>query len=148
MAVLDPNELIQQQKNEETTKLKLITPVIENKWKDKDKILMEYVYTAGRISIDEYNDAHRGKQKKVDYLLLWKDNVLLAVVEAKGQDHSADEGYGQVIDYARDLDVPFAYCTNGLELHEKDMIAGTNRRMRLEDFPTPEELWDRYIKEK
>lgn len=148
MAVLDPNELVKQQQNEETTKLNLITPVIQQKWKQTDKIIMEYIYTAGRISIDEYNVSHRGKQKKLDYLLLWKDNVLLAVVEAKGQDHSADEGYQQAIDYARDLDVPFAYTTNGIELIEKDMITGINKHMRIENFPSPDELWDRYLKEK
>lgn len=148
MAILDPNEMLQQQKNEETTKLQLITPIIQKKWKSTDKIIMEYVYTAGRISIDEYNVAYRGKQKKLDYLLLWKDNVLLAVVEAKGQDHSADEGYAQAIDYAKDLDVPFAFATNGIELIEKDMITGINKHLRLEDFPGPDELWERYINEK
>lgn len=148
MAVLDPNEILAQQKNEETTKLQLITPIIQAKWKSNEKIIMEYKYTAGRISIDEYNVAHRGKEKKVDYLLLWKDNVLLAVVEAKGQDHSADEGYSQVIDYATDLDVPFAYTTNGIELIEKDMITGINKHMRIDDFPGPDELWNRYLKEK
>lgn len=148
MAMLDPNDLLEQQKNEETTKLNLITPIIEKKWPVKDKVIMEYCYTAGRISIDEYNVAHRGKQKKVDYLLLWKDNILLALVEAKGQDHSADDGYAQAIDYAQDLDVPFAYATNGLELIEKDMITGINKRMRLEDFPGPDDLWNRYMKEK
>ena len=99
MAILDPNEILKQQQNEETTKLNLITPVIQQKWQQTDKIIMEYVYTAGRISIDEYNVSHRGKQKKLDYLLLWKDNILLAVVEAKGQNHSADEGYQQVRRY-------------------------------------------------
>lgn len=148
MATLDPNEILKQQQNEETTKLNLITPVIQQKWQQTDKIIMEYVYTAGRISIDEYNVSHRGKQKKLDYLLLWKDNILLAVVEAKGQDHSADEGYQQAIEYARDLDVPFAYTTNGIELIEKDMITGINKHMRISDFPTPDELWSRYIKEK
>lgn len=148
MAVLDPNILLQQQQNEETTKLRLITPVIEAKWKTKDKILMEYKYTAGRISIDEYNVAHRGREKKVDYLLLYKDNVLLALVEAKGQTHSASDGYQQAIDYAIDLDVPFAYATNGIELIEKDMITGINKHMKIDDFPTPDELWDRYVKEK
>jgi len=93
MVVLDPNDLLVQQQNEETTKMKYITPVIEKKWGNVDKIVMEYYYTDGRISIDEYNVAHRGKPKKVDYLLLWKDNILLALVEAKGQDHSADDGY-------------------------------------------------------
>lgn len=148
MAVLDPNELLQQQQNEETTKMKYITPVIQAKWGNNDKIVMEYYYTDGRISIDEYNVAHRGKQKKVDYLLLWKDNVLLALVEAKGQDRSADDGYSQAIDYAHDLDVPFAYTTNGTELIEKDMITGINKRMRIEAFPGPDELWDRYLQEK
>lgn len=148
MAFLDPNEILKQQKNEENTKLALITPIIQKKWQSDDKILMEYFYTSGRISIDEYNVAHRGKQKKVDYLLLWKDNILLALVEAKGQDHSADEGYSQAIDYARDLDVPFAYATNGIELLEKDMITGINKHMKIDDFPTPDELWQRYLKEK
>lgn len=148
MAVLDPNELLQQQQNEETTKMNLITPIIQKKWQTNDKIVMEYYYTNGRISIDEYNVAHRGKPKKVDYLLLWKDNILLALVEAKGQDHSADDGYSQAVDYARDLDVPFAYATNGIELIEKDMITGINKHMRIEDFPTPNDLWLRYLKEK
>lgn len=148
MAFLDPNELLEQQKNEETTKLQLITPVIQKKWKLTDRIVMEYYYTAGRISIDEYNVAHRGKEKKVDYLLLWKDNLLLALVEAKGQDHNADEGYSQAVDYAVDLDVPFAYATNGIELIEKDMITGINKHMKLDDFPGPDELWSRYLKEK
>lgn len=148
MAVLDPNELLQQQQNEETTKMNLITPVIQKKWQTNDKIIMEYYYTNGRISIDEYNVAHRGKPKKVDYLLLWKDNILLALVEAKGQDHSADDGYSQAVDYARDLDVPFAYATNGIELIEKDMITGINKHMKVEDFPTPDDLWARYLKEK
>ena len=148
MAFLDPNDILQQQKNEETTKLQLITPIIEEKWGNKDKIIMEYKYTAGRISIDEYNVAHRGKEKKVDYLLLWKDNILLAIVEAKGQDHSADEGYAQAVDYAADLDVPFAYATNGIELLEKDMITGINKHLRLDDFPGPDELWARYLQEK
>lgn len=148
MAVLDPNDLLQQQQNEETTKMKYITPVIQAKWGNVDRIIMEYYYTDGRISIDEYNVAHRGKPKKVDYLLLWKDNILLALIEAKGQDHSADEGYSQAIDYAVDLDVPFAYTTNGTELIEKDMITGINKRMRINDFPGPDDLWDRYMKEK
>jgi type I restriction enzyme R subunit len=148
MPTLDPNDLLIQQRNEETTKLKYITPIIKEKWVDTEKIIMEYYYTTGRISIDEYNVAHRGKQKKVDYLLLWKKNVLLALVEAKGQDHSASDGYSQAIDYAIDLDVPFAYSTNGIELLEKDMITGINRHLKMEDFPAPDDLWERYTKEK
>ena len=140
---IDPS----QQKNEETTKLKYITPVILDRWKDVDKILMEYYFTDGRISVDEYNIAHRSKPKKADYLLLFKDYIPLAIVEAKGIDHRADEGYSQAIEYARILDVPFAYATNGDDLIEKDMISGLNKNMKIDDFPTMDNLWERYQRE-
>ena len=140
---IDPS----QQKNEETTKLKYITPVILDRWKDVDKILMEYYFTDGRISVDEYNIAHRSKPKKADYLLLFKDYIPLAIVEAKGIDHRADEGYSQAIEYARILDVPFAYATNGDDLIEKDMISGLNKNMKIADFPTMDNLWERYQRE-
>lgn len=134
---------LSQQNNEETTKLKFITPIIENKW--KDKMIMEYSFSDGQISIDENNNAHRGKKKKADYLLFHKENIPIAVVEAKGKDHSADEGYSQAVEYAYILDVPFAYATNGDDLIERDMITGKNRKLKINEFPTPEELWNRYI---
>ena len=140
---IDPS----QQQNEETTKMKYITPVILERWKDVDKVLMEYNFTEGRISVDEYNMTHRGKPKRADYLLLFRDNLPLAIVEAKGADHSADEGYSQAVEYARILDVPFAYSTNGDDLIEKDMISGINKNMKMKDFPTIDELWKRYQKE-
>lgn len=140
---IDPS----QQQNEETTKMKYITPVILERWKDVDKVLMEYNFTEGRISVDEYNMTHRGKPKRADYLLLFRDNLPLAIVEAKGADHSADEGYSQAVEYARILDVPFAYSTNGDDLIEKDMISGINKNMKMKDFPTIDELWERYQKE-
>ena len=136
-----------QQQNEETTKMKYITPVILERWQDVDKVLMEYNFTKGRISVDEYNMTHRGKPKRADYLLLFRDNLPLAIVEAKGADHSADEGYSQAVEYARILDVPFAYSTNGDDLIEKDMISGINKNMKMKDFPTIDELWERYQKE-
>lgn len=108
---IDPD----QQKNEETTKLRYITPVISERWQDTDKVLMEYYFTDGRISVDEYNMAHRGKPKKADYLLLYQDNIPLAIVEAKAIDHSADEGYSQAVEYANILDVPFAYANIGVQ---------------------------------
>lgn len=136
-----------QQENEETTKFRYIEPVLEERWIDKNKIIKEYYFTDGRISVDEYNLAHRGKPKKADYLLLFRDNLPLAVVEAKGINHSADEGYSQVVEYARILDVPFAYATNGDDLIEKDMISGINKNMKIKDFPTADALWERYQKE-
>lgn len=59
------------------------------------------------------------------------------------------EGYQQVLAYARMLDIPFAYTTNGADLIEEDMIIHKNNgNLKMQDFPNPEELWDRYIKEK
>lgn len=133
--------------SEETTKLRYITPIILERWGDDSKILMEYPFTDGRISVDEYNIAHRGKKKKADYLLLFRDNIPLAVVEAKAIDHSADDGYSQAVDYARILDVPFAYSTNGIDLIERDMISGLNKSLKINDFPTMDMLWQRYLRE-
>lgn len=146
MIGMTSNELNTKKKNEETTKLELITPAIQKKWKDTGEIIMEYSFTNGRILIDEYDVAHREKQKRVDYLLIYKNNPI-ALVEAKGQNHAADDGYNQAVEYAAILDVPFAYVTNGVELIERDMISGINKRMKLEEFPSPEQLWERYLEE-
>lgn len=137
---------INQSKNEETTKLRYITPILEQKW-PRDKILMEYEFTDGRISVDEYNDTHRGKRLKADYILLYKDNIPLAIVEAKGAEHTADKGYNQAVNYATILDVPFAYATNGTDLVERDMLTGLNTTLKIENFPTSDELWARYKRE-
>lgn len=143
---IDADVLRLQLENEENTKRTLITPVLEERWPGKDRIVMEY-FTDGRITVDEYGTAHRGKPKKVDYLLLYYQNIPLALVEAKGRDHTADEGYAQAIEYASILDVPFAYATNGVDLIEKDMVSGLNREMKMVDFPKPDELWARYVSE-
>lgn len=145
---MKPNDFENQRRNEETTKKNIITPELEKKWTDpNNKIIMEYAFTDGAIAIDEYNDAKRRKPKRADYLLLHSQEVILAIVEAKGLDHSADEGYSQVVKYARELDVPFAYTTNGDDLIEKDMISGLNKKMKLCDFPTEDELWQRFLLE-
>ncbi len=147
---LTKEELAAQQKNEENTKKNYITPIIQERWgqENADNIVMEYCFTDGRVNIDG-DKVSRGSQKKADYLLLFKDNIPLALVEAKGMDHSAMEGYQQVIEYAEILDIPFAYTTNGIDLVEEDMIIHKNNdRLKMQDFPYPEELWDRYMKEK
>lgn len=146
---LTPEEIEEQQKNEENTKKKYITPIIQDRWgSDMDNIIMEYYFTDGRVNIDGDN-VSRGDKKKADYLLLFKDNIPLALVEAKGYDHSAMEGYQQVLEYAEILDVPFAYTTNGKDLIEEDMILHQNNdKLKMTDFPYPDELWKRYIEEK
>lgn len=145
---LKSEEILEQQKNEENTKAKYITPIIQERWGDNsDNIIMEYYFTDGRVNIDG-DKVSRGDKKKADYLLLFKDNIPLALVEAKGIDHSAMEGYQQVIEYAEILDIPFAYTTNGVDLIEEDMITGlNNKNLKMIDFPYPDELLQRYVQE-
>ncbi|OZG63525.1 restriction endonuclease [Bifidobacterium lemurum] len=145
---VDDGMLQSQIGNEENTKKNLITPLLQTRWPGENSIIMEYPASDGRITVDEYGMAHRGRARKIDYLLLHNTNLPLALVEAKGRDHAASEGYQQAIDYAKRLDVPFAYATNGDDLIEHDMLSGLNREMKLADFPTRDELWNRYVRQK
>lgn len=149
MAEISLEELQRQQRNEENTKKRLITPIIEERWGlNTEEIVMEYYFTDGKVEITG-EKVEREEPKKADYLLLIKNNIPLALVEAKGEDHKAIEGYQQVIEYAAILDVPFAYSTNGHQLIEHDMITGiTKENMIMEEFPYQDELWNRYIEEK
>ena len=133
---------------EEDIKLKYITPALqEAEWDVKNQIRCEYYYTAGKINVRE-NIAQRGKGKKVDYLLSYKANIPIAIVEAKDNNVPISHGIQQGMDYAYDLDIPFAYSSNGDGFYEHDMITGEERELKLEEFPTPKQLWDRYLSEK
>lgn len=91
------------------------------------------------------------KPKKADYILFYKSNLPLAVVEAKDNNHSVGAGMQQALDYAEILDVPFAFSSNGVAFleHDRTVTAGpATREIPLDQFPTPEELWARYCRAK
>ena len=132
---------------EEDIKLRYITPAITSKWDSHTQIRMEYNFTDGRVIV-RGNTVARGKRKKADYVLYYKRNLPLAIVEAKDNTHSVGSGMQQAIDYAEILDIPFAYSSNGDAFLERDMKNGTERELSLDDFPTPEELWTRFVGEK
>ena len=133
---------------EEDIKLKYITPALQDsEWDIKTQIRCEYYYTSGKINVRE-NVAQRGVGKKVDYLLSYKANIPIAIVEAKDNKVTVSHGIQQAIGYAQDLDIPFAYSSNGDGFYEHDMITGEEKEISLEDFPTPKKLWERYLKEK
>ena len=50
----------------------------------------------------------------------------------------------QAIEYAVILDVDFAYSSNGHAFLEHDMTTGKEREIPLNEFPSPEELWERH----
>ena len=129
---------------EEDIKLQFITPAIENAGWDKFKqIKLEYNFTDGRVIV-RGNITARGKRKRTDYLLYYKPNLPIAIVEAKDNNHSVGAGMQQGIEYAQILDVPYVYSSNGDGFLEHDMTTGKEREISLDKFPSPEDLWARY----
>ncbi len=142
------NELSIKDLTEEDIKLRFITPSLQkSEWDIQSQIRCEYYYTDGKINVRE-NVASRGKGKKVDYLLSYRSNMPIAIVEAKDNKVTVSHGIQQAIGYAVDLDIPFAYSSNGSGFYEHDRITGKEREIKLDEFPTPEELWNRYKAEK
>ena len=86
---------------EEDIKNRLITPALEKAGWDKSHIRMEWSYTDGEIIVRD-NMKHRGKRKKVDYVLLSDDNYPIAIVEAKSGEHAHYDGIQQAIGYAKE----------------------------------------------
>ena len=131
---------------EEDVKQKIITPAIKKSaWKD-NQINYEYAFTDGRFVL-KGKDVVRDKPKRADYLLSYKSNIPLAVIEAKSDKHSFGDGIQQAINYAEMLDVPFVYSSNGDRFLEHNMLTGEEREISLYDFPSPQELWNRYKKD-
>lgn len=128
---------------EEDVKNRRITPAIEKAGWDKNHQHMEYAFTDGGINI-KGKKPRRGKQKRVDYLLSYENNLPLAIIEAKDQNHAVGDGIQQALGYGETLDVPFVYSSNGKSFLEHDNLTGEERELSMEEFPTPEELWQRY----
>ena len=99
------------QMTEEDVKLRYITPAITAKW-DVKKISMETRLTDGKVNI-KGNLVFREKPKCADYLLYLNPNNPIAVVEAKDNNHIVSFGLQQAMMYARMLDLPFAFSSNG-----------------------------------
>lgn len=130
------------QMSEEDIKLQFITPAITDKW-DLKKITMETKITDGKINL-KGNFVTRKKPKRADYVLYLNENNPIAIVEAKDNNHSISYGLQQAICYAKMLDVPFAYSSNGDGFFEHDFLTGKERELSLEEFPTEQELYQRY----
>lgn len=129
------------QLSEEDIKLQFITPALENAGWDKQHIRMEYPFTDGRIIFQGQHSHGRKSKKRADYLLQAEPNKFpIAIVEAKDNNHSISDGIGQAKTYAEILDLKFAYSSNGDGFTEYDFITGQEKNIKLEEFPSPEEL--------
>ncbi len=137
--------LDKKQMTEEDIKLQYITPAIQAKW-GLERITMETKITDGRINL-KGNMVTREKPKKADYVLYINKNKPIAIVEAKDNNHSISYGLQQAITYAKMQDIPFAFSSNGDGFQEHDLLTGFERTISMEEFPTMEELRERWERE-
>ncbi|MFH1914418.1 MAG: DEAD/DEAH box helicase family protein [Pseudomonadota bacterium] len=123
---------------------KFITPALERSgWDIATQIREEYPLTNGRIIVR--GKLHtRAKNKRADYVLFYKPNIPIAVIEAKDNKHSVGDGMQQGLGYAEMLQVPFVFSSNGdgFLFHNKIATDGIiERELSLDEFPTSEALW-------
>ena len=134
--------------SEEDIKLRYITPAIMQKGWSVTDITMEtkVKITDGKMNL-RGNLVARSKAKFADYMLYYNKANPIAIVEAKDANHSVSFGMQQAKEYAQMMDVPFAYSSNGFGFEEYDFLTGKERSLSMEEFPTKEELYERYLKE-
>ena len=126
---------------------KFITPALRKVgWDEMTQIREEVGFTKGRIIV-RGKLVSRGKAKRADYILYYKPNIPIAVIEAKDNTHAIGDGMQQALDYAETLQVPFVFSSNGdgFIFHDRTG-AGVDKEttLTLDAFPSPEDLWARY----
>jgi type I restriction enzyme R subunit len=89
----------------------------------------------------------RGKAKRADYILYYKPNIPLALIEAKDNNHAIGDGMQQALEYAATLEIPFVFSSNGdgFLFHDRTGQSGqTETELLLDAFPAPDQLWAKY----
>lgn len=126
---------------------KFVTPAVKKAgWDEMTQIREEVSFTKGRIIV-RGKLVSRGKGKRADYVLYYKPNIPLALIEAKENTQSMGAGIQQALEYAETLDIPFVFASNGdgFVFHDR---TGTGEAVEttlgLDAFPSPGELWHRY----
>jgi len=126
---------------------KFITPsLVAAGWDLDTQIREEVGFTDGRIYVRGKIHA-RGSKKRVDHILYYKPNIPLAIIEAKDNNHTVGAGMQQALGYAKPLDVPFVFSSNGdgFLFHDKTVKSGPiETELPLNAFPSPDQLWQKY----
>lgn len=135
------------QMSEQDIRSKFITPaIVQCGWDLQSQIREEVTFTQGKIIV-RGKLVTRGKSKRADYILYYRPNIPIAVIEAKDNKVPVGAGMQQALEYGTMLDVPFVYSSNGdgfLE-HDRTKAAGAiETELSLNAFPSPEDLWKRY----
>ncbi len=133
--------------NEEETRNRNIRPsIVAAGWTDS-QIREEYPYTMGRIHVSG-KVAKRGARKKVDFLLEYRPNLPIALIEAKSAHKDLGTGMQQALGYAEALDIPFVFSANGkgFLFHDRTGVSEkTETELDSNSFPSPEDLYNRYL---
>ena len=119
-------------------------------WDIATQVREEVSFTDGRIYV-KGNKTTRGKRKRADYILYYKPNIPIAIIEAKSNKLSVNAGIQQGIEYSNILDIPVVFSSNGDGFYEHDKTLSRGkieRELSLDNFPTPDELWQIYKKYK
>ena len=126
---------------------KFILPAIKRAgWDEMVQVREEVYFTKGRIIV-RGKLVTRGKAKKADFVLYYKQNIPVALIEAKDNTHSVGDGIQQALDYAETLDIPFVFSSNGDGFLFHDRTGASNPRettLSLDAFPAPADLWARF----
>jgi len=126
---------------------KFITPAIVGAgWDITTQIREEVSFTKGRIIV-RGKLVTRGKGKRADYVLYYKPNIPLALIEAKDGSRSVGDGIQQALDYAETLDIPYVFSSNGSGFVFHDRTGASAQKesnLALDAFPSPTDLWARY----
>ncbi len=126
---------------------KFILPAVKRAgWDEMLQVREEVYFTKGRIIV-RGKLVTRGKAKKADFVLYYKPNIPIALIEAKDNNHSVGDGMQQGLDYAATLDIPFVFSSNGdgFVFHDRTGQSATiETNLGLEAFPSPADLWARY----
>jgi type I restriction enzyme, R subunit len=126
---------------------KFITPAVQNAgWDPMAQIREEVSFTKGRIIV-RGRLVTRGKAKRADYILYYKPNIPIAIIEAKDNNHSIGDGIQQALGYAESLNIPFVFSSNGdgFLFHDRTGISSEKEtNLALNAFPSPEALWTKY----
>lgn len=147
MNIYENNLMNKKNLSEADIKEKFITPaIIQAGWNEHTQLGREIFFTDGQIRVEGKIRA-RGKRKFADYILFYKPNMPIAIIEAKDNNHTVKAGIQQALDYATTLDIPFIFSSNGdgFYFHDKTITNGQiETEIPLDKFPSPKQLWEKY----